>query len=135
MIEKNRDLLEKLSAETIKKIYNTYVEYMDRVDVFYVAFSGGKDSVVTLDLVQRALPHNKFKVLFGDTGMEFPDTYKVVEQIERICTDSKIEFCEQSLTFPQNLHGGNLARRHRQCVGVVVCIKLRLKSSCLGVYQ
>ena len=28
MVEKNRDLLEKLSAETIKKIYNTYVEYM-----------------------------------------------------------------------------------------------------------
>ena len=42
--------------------------------MFYVAFSGGKDSVVTLDLVQRALPHNSFKVLFGDTGMEFPDT-------------------------------------------------------------
>ena len=99
MIEKNRDLLEKLSAETIKKIYNTYVEYMDRVDVFYVAFSGGKDSVVTLDLVQRALPHNKFKVLFGDTGMEFPDTYKVVEQIERICTDSKIEFLRAKSDF------------------------------------
>src|SRR5699024_6510736 len=44
----------------------------------------------------------------------------------------KLNFCEQSLTFPQNLHGCNLARRHRQCVGVVVCIKLRLKSSCLG---
>lgn len=52
MVEKNRDILEKLAAETIKKIYNTYVEYMSRVDVFYVAFSGGKDSIVTLDLVQ-----------------------------------------------------------------------------------
>ena len=50
--------------------------------VFYVAFSGGKDSVVTLDLVQRALPHNEFKVLFGDTGMEFPDTYETVDEIE-----------------------------------------------------
>ena len=104
MIEKNRDLLEKLAAETIKKIYNTYVEYMNRVDVFYVAFSGGKDSVVALDLVQRALPHNKFKVLFGDTGMEFPDTYKIVEQIERNCTESKIEFlrcCSVHKTAPQ----------------------------------
>ena len=36
MVEKNRDLLEKLASETIKKIYNTYVDYMDRVDVFYV---------------------------------------------------------------------------------------------------
>lgn len=92
MVEKNRDLLEKLSAETIKKIYNTYVEYMDRVDVFYVAFSGGKDSVVALDLVQRALPHNKFKVLFGDTGMEFPDTYTTVDVIEAQCKEQGIEF-------------------------------------------
>lgn len=92
MVEKNRDLLEKLAAETIKKIYNTYVEYMDRVDVFYVAFSGGKDSVVALDLVQRALPHNKFKVLFGDTGMEFPDTYTTVDAIETQCKEQGIEF-------------------------------------------
>lgn len=99
MVEKNRDLLEKLAAETIKKIYNTYVDYMDRVDVFYVAFSGGKDSVVALDLVQRALPHNKFKVLFGDTGMEFPDTYKIVEQVERNCTEFKIEFLRAKSDF------------------------------------
>lgn len=99
MVEKNRDLLEKLAAETIKKIYNTYVDYMDRVDVFYVAFSGGKDSVVALDLVQRALPHNKFKVLFGDTGMEFPDTYKIVEKIEQHCKDAKIEFLRAKSDF------------------------------------
>ena len=99
MVEKKRDLLEKLAAETIKKIYNIYVEYMDRVDVFYVAFSGGKDSVVALDLVQRALPHNKFKVLFGDTGMEFPDTYKIVEEIEQHCKDAKIEFLRAKSDF------------------------------------
>ena len=99
MVEKNRDLLEKLAAETIKKIYNIYVEYMDRVDVFYVAFSGGKVSVVALDLVQRALPHNKFKVLFGDTGMEFPDTYKIVEEIEQHCKDAKIEFLRAKSDF------------------------------------
>ena len=92
MVERNRDLMEKLAAETIKKIYNTYVEYKDRVDVFYVAFSGGKDSIVTFDLVQRALPHNKFKVLFGDTGMEFPDTYLAVDTIEAQCKELGIEF-------------------------------------------
>lgn len=99
MVEKNRDLLEKLSAETIKKIYNTYVEYMDRVDVFYVAFSGGKDSIVALDLVQRALPHNKFKVLFGDTGMEFPDTYTIVDRIEAQCKEQGIEFVRAKSHF------------------------------------
>jgi len=99
MIEKNRDLLEKLASETIKKIYNTYVDYMDRVDVFYVAFSGGKDSVVALDLVQRALPHNKFKVLFGDTGMEFPDTYTTVDRIEAQCKEQGIEFVRAKSHF------------------------------------
>ena len=57
MVLKNRDIMEQLVQDTIKKIYNTYVEYKSKVDVFYVAFSGGKDSVVALDLVQRALPH------------------------------------------------------------------------------
>ena len=92
MVEKNQDLLEKLVGETIKKVYGAYTEYKPRVDVFYVAFSGGKDSIVTLDIVQKALPHNEFKVLFGDTGMEFPDTYDMVDKIEDLCNDSGIHF-------------------------------------------
>lgn len=99
MVEKNRNLIEKLAADTIKKIYNTYVDYKDKVDVFYVAFSGGKDSIVTLDLVQRALPHNKFKVLFGDTGMEFPDTYTAVDIIEKQCRANGIEFVRAKSDF------------------------------------
>lgn len=99
MVEKNRDLLEKLVQDTIKKIYNTYVEYREKIDVFYVAFSGGKDSVVALDLVQRALPHNKIKVLFGDTKMEFPDTYDVVDKIEEECREEGIDFLRSKSDF------------------------------------
>jgi 3'-phosphoadenosine 5'-phosphosulfate sulfotransferase (PAPS reductase)/FAD synthetase/ferredoxin len=103
MVDKNRQLMEQLVQETIKKIYNTFIEYQDKVDVFYVAFSGGKDSVVVLDLVQRALPHNCFKVLFGDTGMEFPDTYETVEKIKQICAEEKIEFLQaKSKLKPEN---------------------------------
>lgn len=103
MVDKNRQLMEQLVQETIKKIYNTFIEYQDKVDVFYVAFSGGKDSVVALDLVQRALPHNCFKVLFGDTGMEFPDTYATVEKIKQICAEEKIEFLQaKSKLKPEN---------------------------------
>lgn len=103
MVDKNRQLMEQLVQETIKKIYNTFIEYQDKVDVFYVAFSGGKDSVVALDLVQRALPHNYFKVLFGDTGMEFPDTYETVEKIKQICAEEKIEFLQaKSKLKPEN---------------------------------
>ena len=103
MVDKNRQLMEQLVQETIKKIYNTFIEYQDKVDVFYVAFSGGKDSVVALDLVQRALPHNCFKVLFGDTGMEFPDTYETVEKIKQICAEENIEFLQaKSKLKPEN---------------------------------
>lgn len=92
MVEKNKDLMKQLEQDTIKTIYNSYTKHKKKIDVFYVAFSGGKDSVVTLDLVQRALPHNEFKVLFGDTGMEFPDTYRTVEIIHDFCSDNNIEF-------------------------------------------
>lgn len=102
MVEKNRDLIEKLAQETIKKVYNTYIEYKEKIDVFYVAFSGGKDSVVALDIVQRALPHNEFKVLFGNTGMEFPDTYSSIERVKEMCAEKGIEFLEATSELTTN---------------------------------
>lgn len=92
MVEKNKDILESLVQSTIKKIYNIHQKYQNKIDVFYVAFSGGKDSIVALDLVQRALPHDKFKVLFGDTTMESPDTYQEIEKIEGWCKNRGITF-------------------------------------------
>ena len=99
MVSKNTPFMEGFVQETIKKVYNTYVEYQKKADVFYVAFSGGKDSIVTLDIVQRALPHNAFKVLFGDTGMEFPDTYKTVDLTEEWCKNLGIEFIRAKSEF------------------------------------
>lgn len=96
MVERNRDIVEKMTQDAIKKIYNTFIEKRNVVDIFYVAFSGGKDSIVTLDLVQRALPHNEFLVLFGDTGMEFPDTYDVIEKVKNQCNDAGIKFYQSS---------------------------------------
>ena len=99
MVEKNCELLEGLVQDTIKKVYNTYRKYDKKVDVFYVAFSGGKDSIVTLDIVQRALPHSDFMVLFGDTGMEFPDTYTTTEKIREYCTQNNIVFIESKSIY------------------------------------
>lgn len=92
MVEKNRNILESLTQEAIKKIYNVYSSNRKKYDIFYVAFSGGKDSIVTLDLVQRAIPHNEFIVLFGDTKMEFPDTYDIVNEIKKLCNEKGIGF-------------------------------------------
>ena len=92
MVLKNENILDSLVVETIKNVYNTYIEYKSKVDVFYVAFSGGKDSVVTLDIVQRAIPHDDFLVLFGDTQMEFSDTYDVINKIKKQCAVEGIRF-------------------------------------------
>jgi len=99
MCEKNKELMEHWAQLSIKQIFEIYRKYQRKVDVFYVAFSGGKDSVVTLDLVQKTLPHNSFKVLFGDTGMEFPDTYKTVDYIEGFCKTNSIEFIRAKSHF------------------------------------
>lgn len=99
MVEKNRELLEGLVQDTIKKVYNTYIKYKDRVDIFHVSYSGGKDSEVAFDIVQRALPHNEFVVVFGDTGMEFPDTYIAIEETKKFCIDNNISFYTASSDF------------------------------------
>ena len=92
MLEKNADFLHILEQETVKKIYDVWNRYKGKLDVFHVAFSGGKDSIVLLDLVKKALPKDEFVVVFGDTQMEFPDTYDVVDKIEEQCKADGIRF-------------------------------------------
>ena len=64
MIQKNKGIMDSLVADTIKSAYNTFIKFKSKVDIFHVSYSGGKDSEVTLDIVQRALPHNAFVVIF-----------------------------------------------------------------------
>jgi phosphoadenosine phosphosulfate reductase len=92
MSAKNRELLAVIEQATVKRIYNVWRKWCKRLDIFHVAFSGGKDSVVLLDLVKKALPRDAFYVVFGDTGMEFPDTYAAVERVKAQCESEGIAF-------------------------------------------
>jgi len=64
-----------------------------------VSYSGGKDSLATLLVVQKAI--GKIPLLFADTGMEFPETYENVRTVsqefglEVITTEGPDRFWEQ----------------------------------------
>lgn len=121
MCRRNAELMETLAQETIRKIYNTYRQYRSRIDVFYVAFSGGKDSVVTLDLVQRALPHDQFIVVFGNTDMEFPTTLNLINQIKQKCKEKEITFVVAEAPFSSEESWNSFgppARKIRWCCTV-----------------
>jgi phosphoadenosine phosphosulfate reductase len=92
MVEQNREILGWLEDMTAKKILGVYEKYANKLDIFHVAFSGGKDSCVLLDLVKSVLPRDSFVVVFGDTGMEFPDTYVVIDKVEAQCKAAGIKF-------------------------------------------
>lgn len=85
MCSVNEDLLIVIEDSTVKKIVKEYEKFKNKLDIFHVAFSGGKDSAVLLDLVKKALPKGSFVVIFGDTGMEFPDTYEAVAETRKQC--------------------------------------------------
>ncbi len=81
MVAKNRGIMTALVADTLKRIKEMYDAYAGKCDAVYIGFSGGKDSVVLLDLCHKVLPLD-VPVVFSDTDMELPDTYRVWEEIQ-----------------------------------------------------
>jgi len=84
LIQKNIDAIKTIEGEAIDFINNTYKNYKDKVDAFIVAYSGGKDSQVVLDLVSRTLPPDEYFVIFTDTTMEIPPTYETYEETKKL---------------------------------------------------
>lgn len=81
--------LEKTAIEFVRKVYE---DYFKRGLKFVVAFSGGKDSLVLLDLVAKALRPDEFFVIFSNTGMELNATLDAVERAKAHW--SKLHFYE-----------------------------------------
>lgn len=81
MVAKNSAIMTALVVDTLKRIKEMYDTYTGKCDAVYIGFSGGKDSVVLLDLCHKVLPLD-VPVVFSDTDMELPDTYRVWEEIQ-----------------------------------------------------
>lgn len=80
LIEVNHALLVNMKQKSIGLIQKQHEKYSKRGYSFICAFSGGKDSLVLLDLVSKALAPSEFWVVFSNTGMELSDTLKAVER-------------------------------------------------------
>jgi len=78
LLMKNNIALSVLEDEAIDFIQDTYKKYKSKIDYFSVAFSGGKDSQVILDLVSRVLAPDEYITIFTDTDMEIPFTYEII---------------------------------------------------------
>lgn len=81
MVEANAAIMDIVIADAKRRTKELYDESIKRCDIAYIAFSGGKDSVTLLDICHRVLPLS-VPVVFSDTDMELPDTYKVWEEIQ-----------------------------------------------------
>lgn len=92
MVERNADLMKRLRNETVEWLRSVYAERKPKNEFWYVAYSGGKDSQVLLNLTLEAIPASNLAVIFGDTTMEFPQTYHAVELAERLCKEIGVSF-------------------------------------------
>jgi len=81
IVLKNRDIMAALVADTLKRIKEMYDAHAGKSVAVYIGFSGGKDSVVLLDLCHKVLPLD-VPVVFSDTGMELPHTYDVWNEVQ-----------------------------------------------------
>lgn len=83
MVAANAQMMSIIVADAKRRAKELYDADIGRCDIAYIAFSGGKDSVALLDICHRVLPLS-VPVVFSDTDMELPDTYKVWEEIKAL---------------------------------------------------
>ena len=83
LYEVNRSLMMSLEQKAVSFIQEQHKKYHQQGFSFVCAFSGGKDSLVLLDLTAKALAPGDFYVVFSNTGMELSDTLKAVEKAKQ----------------------------------------------------
>lgn len=68
--------------EFVKKSHNFINNVTSNIDKpITVSYSGGKDSLVVLNLVNECL--NDYDIIFADTGIEFPETIDNIKEVAK----------------------------------------------------
>ena len=105
-------------TDRIAKIQSINEQY-DLEHDSYIAFSGGKDSVVLSNLIDLALPNNKIPRLFINTGIEFIDIVKFVKKISQ--KDDRIIILNNRLNIKKTLNEVGYpfkSKPHSKMVGI-----------------
>ena len=85
-IDANRHVIDKFEADSVKFIQNASGNMKKK---FTTSFSGGKDSLVTLHLTEKAFGpesgnEKDYDIIFSDTGLEFQETIDNVREVVEI---------------------------------------------------
>lgn len=86
--------LDKKIAITKTRIIDFYNSNRGRI---YVAFSGGKDSTVLLDIVRKIYPDTL--AVFVDTGMEYPENREFVKSKENVKILYPVDYSNETKKF------------------------------------
>lgn len=128
LYEINQALLVSLEQKSIHFIQEQYKRFLPRGYTFICAFSGGKDSLVLLDLAAKALAPSDFYVVFSDTGMELSDTHKAVERAKKRWPELRFEVakCHMDTAVSWDEFGPPAAK-NRWCCAVCKSVPTILK--------
>jgi len=95
VLKANSGIIQEVEEEATEFVKGSLTRYKDKPAL--VAYSGGKDSLATILLVQSVMKQ-KTRAFFVDTGLEFPETR---ENVQSIKTELGIPFLEREADVKQ----------------------------------
>jgi phosphoadenosine phosphosulfate reductase len=128
LYEINHQLMVSLEQKAIHFIQEQHDKYLKQGFAFICAFSGGKDSLVLLDLTAKALAAQDFYVVFSNTGMELSDTIKAVGKAKEHWPQLRFEEAKCHMDPAESWDKfGPPGRRMRWCCAVHKSVPTMLK--------